>query len=201
MTQQLPPIPQRPYVADDVQAQIKPVYRFSDDPPSFTRNVRFVAIDVMILTFTARRHTEWLASIGVCPDDVARLISSDLDAIARLITPPPAIEPVSPQPPDVGPRPKPAARPKDSPTSLWAATRGDVGETGADRAEGVHTMRLHQEFRNTPPRAVKLVNESPLTICQRANKMALNNGAHHARDRKSRGCDREPDSSPPAKPS
>jgi hypothetical protein len=136
MTQQLPPIPQRPYAADDVQAQTKPVYRPSDDPLPFTRNIRFAAIDVMILTFAARRHAEWLASIGACPDDVARLISADLDAIARLITPPPAIEPVPPQTPDVGPRSQPAARPKDAPTSLWDATRGDVGETGADRAPG-----------------------------------------------------------------
>lgn len=135
MTQQLPPIPQRPYAADDAQAQTKPVYRPSDDPLPFTRNVRFAAIDVMILTFAARRHAEWLASIGTCPDDVARLIRADLDAIAGLISPPPAIEPVPPQTPDVGPRSQPAARPKDAPTSLWDATRGDVGETDGDRAE------------------------------------------------------------------
>ena len=136
MTQQLPPIPQRPYAADDEQAKAKPVYRPGDDPLPFTRNVRFAAIDVMILTFAARRHAEWLASIGACPDDVARLISADLDVIARLLTPPPAIEPVPPQPPDVGPRSQPAARTTDAPTSLWDATRGDVGETGADRAPG-----------------------------------------------------------------
>jgi len=136
MTQQLPPIPQRAYAADDAQAQTKPVYRPSDDPLPFTRNVRFAAIDVMILTFAARRHAEWLASIGACPDDVARLISADLDAIARLLTPRPPIEPVPPLTPDVGPRSQPAARPKDAPASLWDATRGDVGQTGGDRAEG-----------------------------------------------------------------
>lgn len=136
MTQQLPPVPQRPYAASDADAGTKPVYRPSDDPLPFTRNVRFAAIDVMILTFAARRHAEWLASIGTCPDDVARLISADLDAIATLLTPPSAVEPVSPQPPDVGPRSHRPARPKDAPTSLWDATRGDVGETGGDRPPG-----------------------------------------------------------------
>lgn len=137
MTQQLPPIPQREYAADDVQAQAKPVYRPGDDPLPFTRNVRFAALDLMILTFSARRHAQWLASIGACPEDVACIISADLDDIARLIAPPPpAIEPNTPQPPGVGPRPQLAAKPKDAPTSLWDATRGDVGETGAGHAEG-----------------------------------------------------------------
>ncbi|MBI1375187.1 MAG: hypothetical protein GC159_20915 [Phycisphaera sp.] len=136
MTRSVQQLPQRPYAASGTDADAKPVYRPSDDPLPFTRNVRFAAIDVMILTFAARRHAEWLASIGACPDDVARLISADLDAIAGLLTPPAAIEPVPPPTPDVGPRPHRSARPKDAPASLWDATRGDVGETGADRTTG-----------------------------------------------------------------
>jgi hypothetical protein len=128
MTQQRPSIPQRPFAANDQQAQTQPIYRPGDDPLPFTRNVRFAALDVMILTFAARRHTEWLSSIGVCPDDVALLINANLDAVARLLTPPPSIEPVASQPPDAGPRSRAVASPKDDPTSLWDATRGDVGE-------------------------------------------------------------------------
>jgi hypothetical protein len=151
MTQRLPSIPQRPYAASDADAQANPIYRPGNDPLPFTRNVRFAAIDVMILTFAARRHAQWLVSIGTCPEDVAELIRADLDAMARLLTPPapavepvalqkppvepappqtPAIKPVPPQTPDVGPRSPRAARAKDAPTNLWDATRGDVGETG-----------------------------------------------------------------------
>ena len=134
---QLPPIPQRPFASSDAEAQTKPVYRPGDDPLPFTRNVRFAALDVMILTYAARRHAEWLASIGACPDDVAKVIRNDVEDITRLLLTPPAPTPTASPSPDVGPRPPRPARAKDAPTSLWDATRGDVGETdgGAKVAE------------------------------------------------------------------
>ena len=130
MTQQLPPIPQRPFASSDAEAQTKPVYRPGDDPLPFTHNVRFAALDVMILTYAARRHAEWLATIGACPDDVAQVIRNDISDITRLLLTPPAPTPAPPPSPDVGPRPPRPARAKGAPTSLWDATGGDVGEMG-----------------------------------------------------------------------
>ena len=91
VTHELPPIPQRPYAANEAEEATKPVYRLDRNQIPFSRNVRMAAIDVMILTFAARRHAEWLATIGECPEDVARMIQADLDQIARLIVPSPCI--------------------------------------------------------------------------------------------------------------
>jgi hypothetical protein len=63
----------------------RPVYQPTDDFIQFKRSVRLAAIDVMILTYAARRHARWLSKIGVCPPDVAALIMADVDAVAKII--------------------------------------------------------------------------------------------------------------------
>ena len=123
MTQQLPPTPQRPYATDDVQAQTKPVFQPGDDPLPFTRDVRYAAIDVMILTFGALRRAQWLEKIGLCPPDVAEQIERHVEMITRIVRRVDA--PTNPAP-HVGPRPQPPER-GDNPTpSLYDATRANT---------------------------------------------------------------------------
>ena len=81
-----PPTRPRPparYATSDTDR--KPLYTPADDPLPFANDVRHAALDVMILAYAARRHAEWLASIGPCQPDVAELIAKDLDAIGRAI--------------------------------------------------------------------------------------------------------------------
>jgi hypothetical protein len=142
------------YATCDHDDPNKPVYRPSDDPLEFKRSVRFAAIDVMILTFAARRHAEWLNRIGVCPPDIAALIRKDTAYITNMLPPAEAAEPLEkPSSPsggtvvvtpvadtlaDVGPR-SPGATRRTTPTpSLFDATRGDVGHTGrSGQAEAI----------------------------------------------------------------
>jgi hypothetical protein len=113
----------------------KPVYRLSDEPLEFKRSVRFAAIDVMILTYAARRHAQWLSRIGVCPPDVAALIRKDVAYITRVIEE--RVREVAPAasttPPvaDVRPR-SPEATRRSTPTpSRPHATRGHTGQSVA----------------------------------------------------------------------
>lgn len=128
------------YATCEYDDPTKPVYTPADDVLEFKRSVRFAAIDVMILTYAARRHAEWLNKIGVCPPDIARLIHQDLAYITNVLdrerqnvaTPAPTSGGLhtSGVLGDVGPRSQPAPRRTTSTPTLFDATRGDVGQTG-----------------------------------------------------------------------
>lgn len=108
----------------------KPVYRPGDDFLEFKRSVRLAALDVMILTFAALRHAQWLARLGVCPPDVARQIERHINEVARILRR---------TDDDVDAAPRGAGSPRDAPRSpRWARTRkatpGLFDATGANTA-------------------------------------------------------------------
>jgi hypothetical protein len=129
------------YATCDYDDRAKPVYTPADDVLEFKRSVRFAAIDVMILTFAARRHAEWLSEIGVCPPDIAKLIRKDLAYITSVLdregTDVATLMPTSGASgrlADVGPRSSGAARSTTPTPTLFDATRRDVGQTGPSEA-------------------------------------------------------------------
>lgn len=73
------------YAVQEADEASKPVYRPGDDFLEFKRSVRLAALDVMILTFAALRHAQWLARLGVCPPDVARQIERHIKEVARIV--------------------------------------------------------------------------------------------------------------------
>jgi len=121
------------YAMCDHDDPAKPVYRPEDDVLEFKRSVRFAAIDVMILTYAARRHAEWLSEIGVCPPDIAKLIRQDLAYITSVLERErqdvAAAMPASAGLGDVGPRSREDVRATTPTPTLFDATRGDVGQT------------------------------------------------------------------------
>jgi len=78
-----------PYATGEADEPHKPVYRVGDDVLAFKRGVRLAAIDVMILTFAAVRHAQWLGKLGLCPPDIAQQIERHLAGIAHVIRLPP----------------------------------------------------------------------------------------------------------------
>ena len=86
------PPPVRRYATHD--GDRRPSYRLGNEPLPFSEDVRLAALDVMILTFAAKRHAEWLMQLGACPSDVAGQIRRHLAVVQAAITP---LETGSPQ--------------------------------------------------------------------------------------------------------
>lgn len=143
------------YATCDEDDPAKQVYRLVDDPLKFKRSVRFAAIDVMLLTYAALRHTEWLNQIGVCPPDVAAIIRKHTAYITSMLPPADAnttparphsssggsvaATPVADTAADVGPRSPGAAKRTSPAPSLFDAThakRGEVGKPHQNRQSG-----------------------------------------------------------------
>lgn len=129
------------YATCDYDDPNKPVYRPSDDPLEFKRSVRFAAIDVMILTFAARRHAERLTRIGVCPPDIAALIRQDTAYITNVVNDrmPPAVtaRTASPSLAHVGPRGEVGTAIANATTGV-PGTLGGPGANVGDGHKSVH---------------------------------------------------------------
>lgn len=110
----------RPYALGEADLSTKPVYQASDPHLTLTRNPRLAALDLMILTFAARKHAEWLTRLTTCPSDIAAIIRADLDAIRAAID-------ASPRLADGGPRGQPVNVGEGGTPGLWNATRPNVG--------------------------------------------------------------------------
>ena len=102
------------------------------------RDLRQASLNLMILTYAARRHAQWLSKIGVCPPHVAQLILADLEAVAEIVRMGCGVassEPAdTPRGPDVAPRPQDPAPGDGGTPGLFAAhaptsAKGRIGTT------------------------------------------------------------------------
>jgi len=100
----------------------KPTYRSGDSPLPFSPDLRIAALDVMILTFAAKRHADWLAGLGECPADVAEQIQRHLAGIEQALASPDA---GSPRVGDVGLRSQRSQSPTTDTTPLFRPTRAN----------------------------------------------------------------------------
>ena len=116
------------YAVCEADEPVKRVYTPADRLLEPKQSVRFAALDVMILTFAATRHAQWLARLGVCPPDVAEQIRNHISRIEQIISV--GNEP-SPKANDVSARSSDAVRGERGTGTRSNATRRNVGKRPA----------------------------------------------------------------------